>query len=113
MPKGYKQKEITLVKAFVKWLTSLEECHAYKRAAGRDRKGKPDVTGCIQGIRIEVEVKIGENTPTSIQLLHLRKWKEAGAITGWSNNLQGLKAIILDGALKRNIVLKFKPKIKK
>ena len=55
--KGYKQKEITLVKAFVKWLNEIDGCLAYKRAAGLDRRGKSDVTGCIHGIRIEV-VKI-------------------------------------------------------
>lgn len=101
--KGYKIKEKTLVTKFVKWLNTLRGCLAYKRAAGRDRRGKPDVTGCLQGIRLEIELKIGDNTPTPIQAGWLKKWQDAGAITGWANDFDSACDLVKKEAKKRDI----------
>jgi hypothetical protein len=51
-----------------------------------NNSGEPDIFGIFNGRHVEIEVKIGNNTPTPLQLDRLRKWQGYGAITGcvWS-----------------------------
>ena len=95
---GEKQKESTLNKNFVKWLNGLTGCFAMKRLGQRGNRGQPDVTGCIFGIRIEMEGKIGYNKPTKIQKYWLKTWAKAGAITGVYWSLEEAKEIFIKGA---------------
>ena len=84
-------KESKLSKDFIKWLNSLPKTKAHKRYAGPGQKGKPDITGCSHGYRLEIESKIGDNKPTLKQNWWMKYWKSAGAIVFWGNNLDDMK----------------------
>ena len=99
----YKEKESTLNKNVVKWLNSLPRCFAYKNRGGPYNPGHLDVSGCLHGIRIEIEGKIGDNKPTRNQAHYIAKWHAAGAITGWYTSLEQAKRIIRDGAALKDI----------
>jgi hypothetical protein len=101
MREGYREKESDLNKKVVDWLNTIDGCFAKKRQGGPGNAGQPDVTGCINGIRIELEGKIGDNKPTKLQLKWLRKWSKAGAITGVYWSLSDAQQIV-----KRGMVIK-------
>jgi hypothetical protein len=105
MPAGYREKESTLNKNVVKWLNSLPRCMAKKRAGNVANRGQPDITGCINGFRIELEGKIGNNKPTRLQNHWLAKWKAAGAITGVYWSLEDAKKIINDELKNKKTLL--------
>jgi hypothetical protein len=90
-------KESTLNKKVVDWLNSLPRCCAYKRKGGPANPGQLDVTGCLRGIRIEIEGKIEPNKPTRLQKHYIKKWAEAGAITGWYTSLEGAQDLVRKG----------------
>lgn len=58
------------------------------------RKGLPDITGLIQGQHVEIEVKLPGNTPTPLQKKKLERYKECGAIVGWTTSVDGAVDII-------------------
>jgi hypothetical protein len=66
----------------VKVLCEIDGCLAVKRHARSGDRGKPDVTGCINGQRLELEGKTPGSQPTPKQRQWLRRWKKVGAITG-------------------------------
>ena len=41
--------------------------------------GDPDVYGSVNGRHVEIEVKVGSNTPSDKQWFELRKWASKGA----------------------------------
>ena len=96
-------KEGPLNTRVVKWLNSLPQCVAYKRKGGPANPGQLDVTGCLKGIRIEIEGKVGINKPTKLQRHYIHKWASAGAITGWYNSFDGAVALVRLGAAKHGI----------
>ena len=108
MRKEYKEKESTLNKNVVKWLNSIDGCLAKKRHGGAHNRGQPDVTGCLHGIRIELEGKIGNNKPTATQASWLKKWSAVNAITGVYWSLDEAKQIIAQQAIKHGIQIKLK-----
>jgi len=89
------RNEKAVTKEILEYLNSLPGCLAYKRHAGPNRKGKPDITGCLNGKRLEIEVKTGKNKPTALQKKWLKNWYNAGAISGcvWSL-LDAVKLIV-------------------
>jgi len=103
--KGYKQKESTLNKKVVDWLNSLDHCFAYKNKGGPSNPGHLDVSGCIHGIRIEIEGKVGNNKPTKLQWEYIATWRQTGAITGWYNSLDEAKRIVIEQASIKNILI--------
>ncbi len=44
------------------------------------KAGQPDISGCVCGRRVEIEVKTGRNEPTDIQVQRLAEWSKAGAV---------------------------------
>lgn len=87
-------KEVDLNKKVADFICTLPESFARKRLAGPNQKGQPDITGCIQGIRIELEGKLDGNKPTPIQKNWLKKWSNAGAYVGVYWTLAGAKKLI-------------------
>lgn len=72
--------EDSIVKGILKWLNSLPKCKAEKTHGGRFGKaGKPDITGCIRGLRFEIECKRPGEVSTPIQLHEQKLWRDAGA----------------------------------
>ena len=85
----------------VKYLNTLPCCYAEKRPAQQGRAGRVDVTGCIDGRRIELEGKLPGNKPTPIQKQWLRRWAEVGAITGVYRSIADVKRILTQhGAIR-------------
>ena len=94
-------KETKLNKKIADWINTIG--FAYKRLGYIHNKGQPDVTGCIQGIRIELEGKLPGNKPTPLQKSMLRKWKAAGAITGVYHSLEEAQEIVIKGLKEHGI----------
>ena len=88
-------REPKLNKKVSDWINTIG--FAYKRLGHIHNKGHPDVTGCINGIRIELEGKIPGKKPTPLQASMLRKWEAAGAITGVYHSLEEAKEIVIKG----------------
>tara|TARA_Y100000310_G_scaffold338505_1_gene428316 strand:- start:4124 stop:4432 length:309 start_codon:yes stop_codon:yes gene_type:complete len=44
--------------------------------------GHPDIVGCVGGIHLEIEVKVGRNKPTEKQTRMMERWRRAGAVVG-------------------------------
>ena len=43
-------------------------------------KGTPDIIGCYKGCCFVIEAKVGNNTPTAIQVQRMYEWHNADAI---------------------------------
>ena len=86
--------EKNVTRAILKYLNSLPDCHCQKRKAGPGRKGEADITGCYKGRRIEIEVKVGSNKPTALQVKQLEKWGNVGAITGVALSVEDVTRIM-------------------
>jgi hypothetical protein len=102
---GMRKKEAPINKKVVDWLNSLPQCYAEKRKGGRANPGQLDVTGCLQGIRIELEGKVGDNRPTKIQYSYIKKWGKAGAITGWYTSLREAQELVRILAAQYDIII--------
>jgi len=70
------------VQRILKYLNGIPECYAEKRppVTTFGLKGNPDITGCLRGRRLEIEVKRPGNKPTELQKAMMDRWKAAGAI---------------------------------
>ena len=86
MANGNKVYEKTITNKIIRKLNLLPKCLVKKRLAGPMQKGQPDITGCIDGIRIEIEVKVPGNTPTPKQEEWLKRWYSVGAISFWADD---------------------------
>lgn len=98
-------KESALSKKFIKWLNGLPKTKAHKRYAGPGQKGKPDITGCSHGYRLEVETKINDNKPTLKQEWWMSYWRKTGAVVFWGNNLESMKHKFLAQMQDRGITI--------
>jgi len=91
-------KEVDLNKQVAYWINGFGR--AYKRIATPGRAGEPDVSGCVFGIRVELEGKLPGNKPTPLQFKKLEWWKQAGAITGWYTSLREAQQIVINGLIQ-------------
>lgn len=90
--------EKSIERAILNWLNSLDNCFAYSRHGDQfSIKGNPDITGCLAGRHIEIEVKLPGKKPTKIQFAVMEKWERAGAIVGWATSLSEAQDIIYGG----------------
>jgi len=90
-----RQNEKNLTKKILKALNELPKTKAIKREASGVRNGQADITGAYKGIRLEIEVKVGDNKPTALQLQWLSEWKKAGCITGWVRSVDEAMLLLL------------------
>ena len=89
-----RQNEKTIIKQILRYLQNLPGCYAYKRYGGRHNPSEPDISGCIQGIRFEIEVKAPGNKPTPGQRAALKRWRRAGAIVGVAYSVEDARELI-------------------
>ena len=75
--------EKSITDSIMKYLKSLPNSKWEKRhGSGRTGGGKPDITGCMEGLRFELEVKRpGIGRVSKLQEHELEGWKKAGAVT--------------------------------
>lgn len=86
------EKNITA--RILKYLNSLPGCRAMKRPGGLFQGGEPDITGCISGWRIELEVKRPGGNPTPRQAAALAKWQRVGAVVGVVHSVVEARTLI-------------------
>lgn len=76
--------EKNITRSIMTWLKTIPGSKWEKRHGGYySAAGQPDISGCVNGRRIEFEVKVprtGRATP--LQKHELELWHAAGAITG-------------------------------
>ena len=70
------------MKSILKYINSLPRCHAEKTHGGAYQAGRPDITACIAGRRVELEVKRPGRHATPLQQRNLDHWTRAGAVAG-------------------------------
>lgn len=79
--------EKSILKAIIKYLDSIPGCKAEKRYnTPYGGGGKPDITACFHGRRIEIEVKAPGSRLTKLQERELEDWERSGAVcvVAWS-----------------------------
>lgn len=65
-------KEKYLIEGIRKFLKTLPDCEFEKRHGGSyGKSGQPDITGCLRGLRFEIEAKVPGNVPTDLQINQL------------------------------------------
>ena len=75
--------EASIVASILGYAATLPEAWFEKRhGSAYGSAGRPDITGCIRGRRVEVEVKQPGVGPTMRQRVELARWAKAGAVTG-------------------------------
>ncbi len=74
-------REISIVNAVIKHIESLGG-RAVKNHGTAYGHPTVDILGCLQGRMLQIEVKRPGKKATRRQLLCLRNWASAGAITG-------------------------------
>ncbi len=87
--------EKAIVNSILRYLNSLPRCMAEKTwGGGYGNAGKPDITGCLNGRRFELEVKKPGGKLTKLQEVTLHKWLKAGAITGVVHSVDEAKEVL-------------------
>ena len=89
--------EKTLQSKVLKYLNSIEGCIAENMQGNTFSRGKPDINACYMGrcIRIELKSPDNNNKPTKIQLENLQKWRKAGALAFWTNNIEDVEKVMM------------------
>lgn len=94
--------EKSIVNSILKYLNSLPQCRAEKTwGGGYGNAGKPDITGCLNGRRFELEVKVPGGKPTPLQKVTLEQWKEAGAIVAVVHSVEEVKEILKEAKCEK------------
>ena len=88
-----------LCRKILSYLNSLPDSY-FELSYPGSPTGKPDITGCIEGLYIAVEVKIGKDKLSPIQKHYRNKIRKAGAVCMEARSLESVKA-----ALKRRCIL--------
>ena len=79
MPVREAQIKVKILEA----LNALPECYAISYPGTEMRRGQPDIIGCWRGRMLALEVKaMKAKGATPLQLQVLRKWSQAGAVSG-------------------------------
>lgn len=79
----------------VRYLTERGIYHVVTHGNAWERRGRPDIYICYRGRFIGVELKKGPgDTPTPLQLKHLREIEASGGIGVWLTSLEQLKNLL-------------------
>ena len=78
--------ESTLKKNICEKAQKIPGLYLVRRMTAGNNAGEPDIFGIFNGRHVEIEAKVGKNTPTKLQMDSLEKWYKLNAITGcvWS-----------------------------
>ena len=91
--------EAPIVTRIIRYLRSLPGGWARKTHGNAFVRGEPDVTACVRGRRVELEVKIPGKDATPVQKVALKRWHEAGAVTGVVHSLEETQDILQENDL--------------
>lgn len=82
------QPEGRLVKRIVDSINKLPQTYCEKQHGTPYGHCKLDVSGAVNGMRFELEVKIPGNKPTKRQLSTIKKWQKVGVLAGWADSVE-------------------------
>ena len=100
MKQSAKIYESNIVKAVLRYLNKLPGCYAEKTWGGMmGNRGRPDITGCLNGRRLELEVKTPSGRLTPNQAAYLEKWNRAGAVTGVVTGVADTEMLLVEHKL--------------
>lgn len=86
--------ESSIVRSIMTYLEKLPNSKFEKTHGGRFGKaGKPDITGCHKGRRVEIEVKRPGEKPTDLQWKEMREWAKAGALVCWVTSVEQVRGL--------------------
>ena len=88
--------ESSLQSTVLEYLNSLPNCIAENVSGNARQSGRADINACYKGKCIKIELKDPNSgyQPTMQQLLYLKRWRKAGAITGVCYSLKEVKELI-------------------
>lgn len=77
-------------------VNSMANCFARKRFSGgfTSTNGYPDITGAIEGRRLEIETKQPGKSPSKIQYKRLKEFRDYGCISFWTTSVKDAMAKI-------------------
>ena len=90
--------ESTIKRQIMRFLKSLPESDWEVSSPGSE-SGKPDITGCLRGRYVAIEVKREFYGPTRLQEYKIQKLKTAGALAGVAHSVSEAKKILRDNLL--------------
>lgn len=104
--------EKTITNKILKYLNSLPRCVAYKVPGTAVSSGRPDISGCINGRAIQIEVKTVDTDweVTKQQMANLMKWSECGALCLVTYSLEFVKEIITPKGIRLKRLVRKEPK---
>lgn len=88
--------ETALQSTVLSYLNALPHCIAENVSGNARQSGRADINGCYNGRCFKIELKDPKEgyKPTKQQLLYLKKWSRAGAITAVCYSLQEVKEVL-------------------
>ena len=95
-------KEKTIVQKILTFLNEIPGCLARKRwGGGMGVTGDPDITGCLNGRHLELEVKRRGQRPTPLQAKRLEEWRKAGALVAVVTSVDEVRNLLESQGLLR------------
>jgi hypothetical protein len=82
-----KTLESKITKKILDYINAMPNGYAIKVHGDVFNIGQPDISGCISGRAVVIEVKRPGESPTENQRAHLRKWENAGALAFWTDSV--------------------------
>ncbi len=87
--------EASVVRAIRRWLDEQPDlAYEVRHGSAFGRSGQPDISGCINGRRFEIEVKRPGAKLTLLQWSRLQQWQAAGAVAAVARSLDDAKFIV-------------------
>jgi hypothetical protein len=98
--------ETAITKRILKALNDIPGCRAQKVHGGKyGTVGRPDITACYMGLRIDLEVKRPSRKPDPKQQHELDQWAQAGGITATVHTVDDAMEIIHQTHLRFSLFL--------
>lgn len=88
--------EGSLQSKILEYLNALPDCIAENVSGNANQSGRADINACYKGRCLKIELKDPGTgyKPTKQQLLYLKKWARAGAVTGVCYSLKDVKNLL-------------------
>jgi hypothetical protein len=86
--------EAHITSTIITWIRQQRNGWAIKVHGNRFQSGEPDISACIDGRCIKLEVKTPTGRATKLQMLTLQKWELAGAVTGVVRSLSDVEILL-------------------
>ena len=86
--------ESTLQKQVIKYLSSNNIYYENNHGSSWGGKGRPDLTVCLEGKWISLELKVGNNQPSPAQIIHKNRIEKSGGKWYSPRSLEEVKRIV-------------------